>query len=116
MIQIPHVPTPPQPPLPPGVIIAGGGPPEAVLIASVLIVGIVVAGIVLYPLLRAFARRIEARSGRPELEGEVEQLRTRVAELEQVHHRLAELEERVDFSERLLSQGRGDVPVDRSAR
>jgi Tfp pilus assembly protein PilO len=37
---------------------------------------------------------------------ELDQLRGRVAELEAVPDRMAELEERLDFSERLLSQQR----------
>jgi flagellar biosynthesis/type III secretory pathway M-ring protein FliF/YscJ len=83
------------------VVVAAGGPPVGAIIA---IVAIIVAGIVLFPLVRAFARRLE----RPRLDdasmAELEHLRARVAELEQVQQRVMELEERVDFSERLLTQ------------
>jgi hypothetical protein len=83
-------------------------PPGAV---TLIVLGIV-AGcvIVLWPLMRALARRLEGRpASDPALLGEIEQLRTRLAELEQVPHRMADLEERLDFAERLLSQQR-DVP------
>lgn len=40
----------------------------------------------------------------PELMGELEELRARVAEGEGLQQRVAELEERVDFAERLLAQ------------
>jgi flagellar biosynthesis/type III secretory pathway M-ring protein FliF/YscJ len=72
--------------------------------AIIAVVAIIVAGIVLFPLIRALARRLER--GRPDDSAlaEIEHLRGRVAELEQVQQRVAELEERVDFSERLLTQ------------
>ena len=41
-----------------------------------------------------------------EIKDELEQLRARVAELEAVPERVTELEERVDFSERLLTRAR----------
>lgn len=108
MIQVPT----PQAPLPPGIIISNG-PPEAVLIAVATIIAVIVAGFVLWPLARALARRIEGKSIDPGLVNEVGQLRARVAELEESQHRLLELEERVDFSERLLTQGREGQPVER---
>ena len=95
------IPVPPTPPVPPELVFPGGGPPEAVLIAVTLIVAVIVAGAVLWPLARAFARRIEGKSIDPGLVNEIGQLRARVAELEESNHRLLELEERVDFSERL---------------
>jgi hypothetical protein len=95
-------PLPPLPPIPPEVaIITGGGPPVAAIIA---VVAIVVAGIVLYPLVRALARRLESPQVTEATQAELEQLRIRVADLEQVHQRVAELEERVEFSERMLTQ------------
>lgn len=81
--------------------------------AAVVIVLTIVAGFVLWPLARAWARRIEGKSVDQALLNEIEQLRNRVAELEESHHRVLELEERVDFSERLLSQGREGVPMPR---
>lgn len=122
VVQVPNPPQPPdvsvivaQPPdLPPFPPFPAGGPPEAVFIAGVLIVGIIVAGIVFGPLLRAYARRIEGKGADAQLAAEVDQLRIRVAELESVQHRVAELEERVDFSERLLTQGRESQSIGRN--
>lgn len=112
MIQVVvQVPDPPPFPVPPGF---HDGPPEFVFIAGVAIVGIIVAGIVFGPLLRAYARRIEGKGVDAQLAAEVDQLRTRVAELESVQHRVAELEERVDFSERLLTQGRESQAINRN--
>ena len=91
------IPIPPTPPAPEAVIVSNG-PPEAVMIATTLIIGFIILGIVLYPLVRAFARRLEGRAGGGEDASLVE---ARVAELE---HRLADVEERLDFSERMLSQ------------
>ncbi len=106
------IPVPPTPPVPPEIVF-GGGPPEAVLIAVTLIVAVIVAGAVLWPLARAFARRIEGKSIDPGLVNEIGQLRARVAELEESNHRLLDLEERVDFSERLFTQGREGQAVER---
>jgi uncharacterized protein involved in exopolysaccharide biosynthesis len=61
--------------------------------------------IILWPLMRAFARRLD-RKGNVDsvLEAEVEQLHNRLADVESLQARVLELEERVDFAERLLSQ------------
>jgi hypothetical protein len=108
-------PLPPLPPTPePTVILQGPGilPPWMTLppgITALISLGFFAAtAVVLYPLMRAIARRIEGRSqaADPALLAELDQLRNRVADLESMQHRMAELEERVDFSERLLSQQR----------
>ncbi len=80
-------------------------PPQVTaLIALAFIAG---CTIVLWPLMRALARRLEGRAApNPALQAELEQLRGRVAELDQLQHRVAELEERVDFAERLLAERR----------
>jgi Tfp pilus assembly protein PilO len=57
-----------------------------------------------YVAVRVFQRRLEGRSGGLEMVHELEELRARVAELEQVQGRVEELEERMDFSERMLTQ------------
>lgn len=106
------IPTPPTPPLPPEVVVTTGGVPESVVAAVTVIVALVVAGVILLPLVRAWARKIEGRTTDAGLLNEVGQLRARVAELEDLHNRVGELEERVDFSERLLSQGAAQ-PVER---
>jgi hypothetical protein len=93
-----QVPAPPPPPDPIIVQTVGGsGPPEQLFIAITLIAIAVTIGVVLFPLVRAFARRLEGRGSGADaalLEG-------RVIELE---HRLAEAEERIDFNERMLAQ------------
>ena len=104
-VQIPDIPVPPTPPdpffvPPPWVTL----PPQVVLLISIAFIAGVT--IVLWPLMRAFARRIEGRGVNPALQGEIEQLRARVADVEVLQHRVAELEERVDFAERLLAQKR----------
>lgn len=93
-----QLPVPPVPPTPaPEAVIVSGGPPEAVFIAATLIAIAIVAGVLLYPLIRAFARRLEGRGT-----GATDpMLLDRVADLE---HRLAEAEERIDFNERMLAQ------------
>jgi Tfp pilus assembly protein PilO len=103
---MPQVPTPPTPPsFPDGqVIIAGGGPPEWIAPVAVLTLLIIVGGIVCYPLVRAWARRIEQRGQDPMLLDEVQALRDRVVELEQSVTRMHEIEDRMDFAERMLTQ------------
>ncbi len=73
-----------------------------VIVALAVVIGFV---LVFYPLMRAFARRIEGRSRPdPALQDELEQIRARVGEVDGLQHRVAELEERVDFTERMLAQ------------
>jgi Tfp pilus assembly protein PilN len=75
--------------------------------AIVLIVAAVMAActIVLWPLARALARRIEGKGAAAALQGEIEQLHQRLSELDGLQSRVAELEERLDFAERLLAKG-----------
>jgi Tfp pilus assembly protein PilO len=74
-----------------------------------MIVLTVVAAVtlVLWPLVRALARRLEGKGGKdPALQRELEQLQQRLAEVDALHSRVAELEERLDFTERLLARSR----------
>lgn len=106
MIQVP------APPLPPEVVVVGGGPPEEVILFVSL--AVLAAGFfLLRPLFRAWARRIEGGAASPELVADVEQLRERLQDVEVLHQRIGELEERVDFAERLLSEGKRQEVVDR---
>ncbi len=109
-----EAPPPAMPPLPDLPVIIQGPEvlppwmmlhPEAMAVISLAFIA--AAALVLYPLMRAIGRRIEGRiAGDPAALAELEQLRHRVADLEAMQHRMAELEERMDFSERLLSQQR----------
>ena len=111
---IQQVPPPAMPPLPELPVIVQGPevfPPWMMMdpkaMAFISLAFIAAAALILYPLMRAIGRRIEGRiAGDPAVLAELEQLRHRVADLEAMQHRMAELEERMDFSERLLSQQR----------
>lgn len=103
LLQTPAPPVPDLPPLP-EVVIAPGGPPEWV--GFVMAIALVVGAIVLYPLVRSLARRLESKTIDADARAELDALHQRVADLEQVEARLAELENRVEFSERLLTRQR----------
>lgn len=101
-----QIPVPPVPPVPPSVFIGTGGMPmssDAIIVISV--VAIVVAGLILYPFIRALARRIEGKAGGNAQE-ELDELRSRIVALEEQAARVPELEERVDFAERMLANVR----------
>ena len=96
----------PAPPLPPEVVVLpGGGPPEEMIVMIVLAV-VTASFFLLRPLFRAWARRIEGGAASPELAADIEQLRERLQDVEVLHQRIGELEERVDFAERLLAEGK----------
>lgn len=104
---------PPMPPVPqvptfdPNVVLSGGNLTDLVAIVAVLIA----ATIILWPLARAFARRLEGRGGADAaLHADVEQVQQRLAEVDALQVRVAELEERLDFAERLLAQGSAAPP------
>ena len=102
MIQ--QVPTPPVPPHfdPNLFFMQHGGPPAVVLIVAAALTAAV---IILWPLMRAFARRVEGKgSVDTVLRGEVQQLQARLGEVDALQERVSELEERLDFTERLLAQ------------
>jgi hypothetical protein len=104
---LPQQPVPPVPPVPPHEVSVGGsleGWDAVLLIGTVL----VTVAFLLWPLIRAIARRIEAGAAVAEARGELDDLRERVRQLEQSGSRIAELEERVDFAERLLAQQEPD--------
>ncbi len=82
-------------------------PPEMVM--GIVFLTSVTVTIILWPIVRAIARRLEGRTAPhadPALREEVTQLHARLGEVEVLQARLAELEERVDFAERLLAQNR----------
>jgi hypothetical protein len=67
--------------------------------------GLILAALI-WPLIRAIARRIEGSSVAVQLQTELDALRERVRQLEEVAPRVAELEERLDFTERIVAQAR----------
>ena len=80
-----------------------------------ILIAVTGAGTVAY-LAVAFAGALVKRLERPvnpgtELEARVEELQARLDRLEGAEHRMAELEERVDFTERLLAQGREQARI-----
>jgi hypothetical protein len=74
------------------------------------LIGMAMGAGVLYGIYRTANRLIDRKQEREALGGpgaaEVEQLRTRVEALEELGYRLHDLEERVDFTERVLTQQR----------
>jgi hypothetical protein len=113
----PAPPVPPPHPFDPNLIFMNDGGPFALLI---VLAALTAAVIILWPLMRALARRLEGKAGDPALRAEVEQLHARINEVDALHHRIEELEERVDFTERLLAQatpqGRVGAPAEGSGR
>jgi len=115
-MQIPTPEAPPLPPIFPDISVVQPGDPFVILLQGlpppvvVLIIGgmLAVTGVVLYPLARAIARRIEGSGGRAARE-ELEGMRQRLAELEEGQFRIAELEDRLDFQERVLAGQRNIV-------
>lgn len=80
-------------------------------VSIVMVAFLVVAALLLRPVFRAWARRMDGEAGSADTTREVVELRERVAELEAAHGRLQELEERVDFAERLLAQRNDAMPL-----
>jgi hypothetical protein len=104
MLQIPVPPTPPTThPFDPNLILLTGGPP---LVLLIVVAALAATTIILWPLVRAFARRLEGKSGDPALRAEVDQLHARLGEMDTLQVRIGDLEERLDFAERLLAQNR----------
>jgi len=86
-------------------------PPQ--VLAIIAIAAVAGIALVLYPIAKALARRLEGRGVSQDLLQQVDDLRERVRDLEASQHRVAELEERLDFTERLLAQRR-DVELPRN--
>lgn len=95
--------------------------PETLVPIFGMVTGIITTGLFFWgivqigrgPVGQALARRIQGRHGNPdsELLSEVNQLRDQV---DMLHQQLIETQERVDFTERLLSKGRAPESLPRS--
>jgi Tfp pilus assembly protein PilO len=106
---MPQVPTPPAPPFDPNLLFLSSDAPKMVLI--IVVASLIAATIILRPVMRALARRLENKGAEPTLRGEMATMRDRLTELEALQARVAELEERLDFTERLLAQGQATAPT-----
>jgi hypothetical protein len=104
MIQTPApIPPIPQIPVDPNLIFANHTPAFVMIVFA----GLLATTIILWPIVRAFARRIEGKGGAdPGLRADVEHLQQRLGDVEVLQARVGELEERLDFAERLLAQPR----------
>ncbi len=81
------------------------------LITMSVVTGAAIVLILRGPVGRALGRRIEGIAPpAPELAARVQELESRLADLEHDRSRVLELEERLDFTERLLSAGQERAP------
>ena len=75
-------------------------------LAMFLAMGAAALGLLFGPIGSAVGRRLAGRSEPGDAQAEIEEMSTRVtAEVDHLRTRLAEVEERLDFSERLLTRG-----------
>jgi hypothetical protein len=101
-----QAPVPPAPPQGPSSdVFVSGTLEDMAAVVLLLGVGLILAALV-WPLIKAIARRIEGGSAAGEVQAELEGLRERVRQLEEMQPRMLELEERVDFTERIVAKER----------
>ena len=101
------------PPVPPPVpsIPMQLDPPAIVMLVLLITVAVT---LICWPIARAIARRLEGKpSVTPALQGELDQLHHRLADVDLLQQRVAELEERLDFTERLLARGESQATLPR---
>lgn len=79
-------------------------------IGIVMLTGFISTAAVLYPLTRAWARRIEGKARDDGSLNRIDELSDRVQELEGQVSRMQELEDRLEFAERLLTEARHGFP------
>jgi hypothetical protein len=103
---LPQTPLPPLPPVPPHTTMALGGSLGDAAAVIITLAVLCTVGMLVWPLVRALARRLESGGRNAQLQGEVDALRDRLQQLEQGQASVGELEERLDFTERLLAQSR----------
>jgi len=85
-------------------------PDETKTVGIVAVMVAAVLGALLYPIARAYARRLEG-SPTSALREELAEISARLEALQQGQERMAELEGRLDFAERLLAQQRERDPA-----
>jgi hypothetical protein len=96
----------PVPPVPPGSEMSVTGSLEGIAAVVLLLGASLIIAALVWPLIKAIARRIEGGAAGAELQTELDTLRERVRQLEEIAPRMTELEERLDFTERVVAQGR----------
>ena len=82
------------------------GPEEIKTVGIVVVMVSAVLGAIVYPIARAYARRLEGSSQTAGLREELAEVHARLEALQQGQDRMAELEGRLDFAERILSKQR----------
>ena len=85
---------------------AAMSPEEAKTLGIVLVMVTAFLSAVLYPIARAYARRLEGSAANAGLREELADISAQLQQLRQGQERMAELEERVDFAERMLARHR----------
>ena len=103
----------PAPPTPPGQQVSVTGSLEGWDAVALLVVFGALVAVILWPLIRAWARRIEQGGVAAETEAELEALRERVRVLEEMQPRMVDLEDRMEFAERVLVRGQESAEPDR---
>ncbi len=81
-------------------------PEDTKNIAIVTVMLAAIVGALLYPIARAFARRLEGGGPVEAVRQELAEVHARLETLQQGQDRMAELEGRLDFAERILSKQR----------
>lgn len=107
MLQAPTPPVPPVPPIDPNLFMQSGIPEGLV---AIVVFSLIAVTVILWPVVRALARRLEGKGTDAALRGEVERLQHRLEEMDNLQVRVAELEERLDFAERMLVRGQESAP------
>ena len=106
MTLLPQTPIPPVPPVPPHATMALGGSLGDAAAVIITVAVLCTIGMLVWPLVRALARRLESGGRNAQVQEELDALRERLQHLEQGQARMGELEERLEFTERLLAQNR----------
>jgi len=77
---------------------------EMAMMIFVVIAVVIIAVKVLGPIARAWARKLEGKVGDPQIHADLDQMREQLGEVDSLRTRVADLEERIEFTERLLAQ------------